>query len=273
MAFGNDPYETAGGLAGGYLGAAAGTGLGGPLGTVAGGYLGAQLGMRAGDQVEGFMGQRGGLGQFLGVDPQTGGPFGLNAYNPSARQAAPFDPAMQAQLRDQQQQLIGQLQQQASGQGPSIAAMQAQSAGEAAAKQAQGLMAAQRGLNPALGAYMAGQQLADAGQQTARAAAEARLAEMQQARGLLGQTLAGARGQDLDVGQLQQQGAQWNAGAQNQMQSQQNQQISDTEQQRHGANYQARNQFLQQAGQAGQQVLGKLLQAGGQIAGGAGGGG
>lgn len=185
-----------------------------------------------------------------GIDAPNSGPFQLGNYQGGASYGAAqqnadlarlrmMDPNADAQSRAAQSGLLRQLQLQASGQAPSLAAMQAQQAGQANQAQALGMLASNRGLNPGMAARMAGQQLGTMGAQTAAAAAQARLAEQMQAQGLMGQVSGQMRGQDMA-------GTQFNASAYDQalqqaldrqygLQGQQNQGIAQMEAQRRNA--------------------------------------
>lgn len=129
------------------------------------------------------------------------------------RMPAPqMGPAAQGQdsfFRQQQAQLINQLEAQAQGRGPSLAAQQLQAGQDRAQRQGQAQAAASMGPNAALAQFqaqsMAGQGAAQANQD----AAMARMQEQYNAQSMLGQNLAGARGADEAM-------SQFNAGARNQ---------------------------------------------------------
>lgn len=108
-------------------------------------------------------------------------------------------------FRDQQAGLMGQLQQRANGQGPSMADMQMQRGLQGALAQQQALAASGRG-NPAMAARQASMQSGNIASQMAGQGAMARAAEQQGAQGMLGQMLQGARGQDINQQQVNNQG-------------------------------------------------------------------
>ena len=205
----------------------------------------------------------------LGLNP--GGRFDQNQYDPNAVQAAAqvqtaqgFDPAAQAQTRAAQTGLLSSLQQQAQGVGPSIADAQANHALDANAQQAGTFLAQNRGLSPGAAAQLGAQQLAQAQGQVNQQHVLGKLGEQMNAQQQLGQVASSARGQDLNLGQLQNQAGQFNAQqfnaqlgadaqAQNTLKSQQNQQIAAQEAARRGTQ---------------QKVFGGLLEGGEQAAGG-----
>ena len=100
----------------------------------------------------------------------------------------------QSGFRNQQQNLMGMLEQRARGEGPSMAQMQLKDAMGKNVSAQQALMAA--GGNPAA-ARQASQQASAIGGSLAGQAAQLRAQEMTQAQGLLGQFSGQARGQDL----------------------------------------------------------------------------
>lgn len=100
-----------------------------------------------------------------------------------------------------QKSLADMLEEQSKGGGPSIAQNQLQAATDRTGQQAAGLIASQRGLNPALAARQVLQQQAAANQAAANQSAQLRAQEMLNARQLLGQNLASQRSQD--IGQYQ----------------------------------------------------------------------
>lgn len=147
-------------------------------------------------------------GEFRAADP---GQLRTNteAYlNPSVDQfyslgqqsiSAPnIDPA----FRNYQLGLAQQLQQQASGQGPSIAQMQLQQATDRTMGQSAGLIRAATGATPGLAgrtaALLGAQQLGAAG----NASGQLRLQEQQQAQQALAGLSAQARGADIDTGAM-----------------------------------------------------------------------
>jgi hypothetical protein len=105
----------------------------------------------------------------------------------------------QEQFRQGQMGLMAQLQAQASGQGPSLAQMQLQQAGDRNLANAAALGASQRGAGVAGALRGIASQQAGIGQQLAADSAMMRLQEQQQAQGLLAGVLGGARGQDIGL--------------------------------------------------------------------------
>lgn len=105
----------------------------------------------------------------------------------------------QAAARYGQQQLIGQLQQQSRGEGPSLANMQLQRNLLAQRNMAQSMAQSARGGMGALAQRNAAMQMGMAGEQTARMAGEMQLREQMQAQGLLGQQLQAQRAADLQA--------------------------------------------------------------------------
>lgn len=128
------------------------------------------------------------IGSFIG--DIVGGNSDYQANNPYTQ-----DQLMQAlnnsnQIYGQQQGLAGMLMQQAQGQGPNPAQLQYQQNTQQAIQNAAGLMASQRGLNPALAARMAAQTAANmqatAGQNAATLQAQQQLASQNQLQNLYG---------------------------------------------------------------------------------------
>jgi hypothetical protein len=118
----------------------------------------------------------------------------------------------QEQTRGLQMNLANQLQQQAAGQGPSVAGMQLQQGLQQQLMQQRAQAASMGGdVNP----YLAQRQLAEQGAQAAQAtnaqAAMARTQEQMNAQGALGGLTSGMRGQDLNVAGMNQQQALANA--------------------------------------------------------------
>ena len=98
-------------------------------------------------------------------------------------------------FRRQQAALIQGLQQP----GPSVAEQQLQQGLEAQQRQALSLAASQRGVNPGLALRQAQQAQTQAGLGVQQQMGQLRAQEEAQRQGLLAQTLAGARGQDLET--------------------------------------------------------------------------
>lgn len=118
--------------------------------------------------------------------------------------ATPGDPAA---LYAQQQDFANALKAQMNGQGPSLASqMLQQQAGQNAA-QAMGMAAAQRGINPALALRHAMQAGANAQQDAAAKAANARVAEQLGAQGMYGNQLNTMNQQDFQRSAANQQAA------------------------------------------------------------------
>jgi len=103
-----------------------------------------------------------------------------------------------SQYRDDQSSLIGMLQRQAAGEGPSMAGKMLKDALGRNVSTQQALLATGSGPGAARSASM---QASSLGGSIANQAAGARIQEMNSARGLLSQTLQGARGLDLQRNQ------------------------------------------------------------------------
>jgi hypothetical protein len=110
--------------------------------------------------------------------------------------------AAQSPFRQAQLNLVNQLAGQAAGNGPSIAQQQFKMAADQNAAQQFALANSMRGPNQAAVARTAINQAADVNTQMAQAAAVARLQEMQQAQGLLGQTAGQGTTADLQSAQM-----------------------------------------------------------------------
>lgn len=113
--------------------------------------------------------------------------------------AAQIDQAKQAQFRTGQESLVAQLQQQAAGQGPSLAEAQLKTAQNRNLAQQLAIAGASRGGNAGLQARQLQQNMATSGQELANQAAQARMQEQLAARQQLQSTLAGAREQDIGL--------------------------------------------------------------------------
>ncbi len=193
-------------------GAAIGASLGGPVGAGIGGVLGG-LGGYFGDDGEKPSQEE---YQLAGFDRRNNelngairGAAGVQAPQAQAGRIGQFQNAGNgAQFRGGQQQLIGQLQAQANGQGPSLATGQFNRSLESgiAAQQAQANSG--RG-NTALAGRLAAQNIGGLTQDLAGQASQARIQEQISARQQLAGVLGQARGQDIGVNQF-------NAGQQNQ---------------------------------------------------------
>lgn len=149
----------------------------------------------------------------VGDQVKTGG----QAERGNAIGAAGADLAQQNQTRDAQRKLLQQLQQQASGQGPSLAQMQLQKAQSANIAQAMALGQSQRGAGQ--GALLKNIQNQQAGIASGMAndSAMARLQEQMAAQNMLGQNAQNMRAQDINVAGMGLQNNQFNAGQSNQM--------------------------------------------------------
>lgn len=132
-------------------------------------------------------------------------------------QQAQMDPTQQAQFRGDQQSLVQALQARAMGQGgPSQAEMQMRQGMGDIARQQRAAAAGARGMSPALAQKMAAQNIAQAQQGMVGQTGMLRAQEQAQAQQSLGSVLSGARGQDIGMTQLGQQGSMFNAGQFNQ---------------------------------------------------------
>lgn len=104
-------------------------------------------------------------------------------------------------FRDNQRNLITNLEAQAAGRGPSLAGEQLRAATDRNVRQQVGL--SQTGLgNPAAAAMMAQNNSANLGAQASQDAAAARIQEQYNAQNLLGLNIHGARGQDEEMGRF-----------------------------------------------------------------------
>lgn len=172
--------------------------------------------------------------------------------NANLASAAAINQTPQAQFRNQQQTLAGQLSAQAAGQGPSLAMNQLRQGTDRNIQQAMAMAASQRGANPALALRQLGGQVVMANQQAASDAANLRAQEQMAAREQLGGVLSGARTQDIglatDQAGLTQQAALANQGAKNEFAAQQ----AQMQQQAALANQQAALQSRQLNDQASQ---------------------
>jgi len=112
-------------------------------------------------------------------------------------QAAQINMGPQDQFRNAQMGLVSQLQNQAAGQGPSIAQMQLQQGADRNLANAIAMRAGGQGGGLAM--RNIAQQRADIGQQLAGQAGIQRLQEQQQAQQMLGGVAGGARGQDIGL--------------------------------------------------------------------------
>ena len=149
-----------------------------------------------------------GLFDFLGPALGTNNTFHINPmqldhtdYNSAIDQsnAAAIGSLNAGQTTGAQQgTLANQLQQQANGQGPSLAQMQLQQASDSNLKNNAALIASQRGINPAQAGRQVAVSNASQGQNLANQSAQLRLQEQLQKQQLLAQTLQGQRGLDIN---------------------------------------------------------------------------
>lgn len=171
------------------------------------------------------MGMFGGIGSAIGGAVGTIGSIlgGTSGYKPSQiainkqDYVNPEQAANQKMLADMLAQYQGRtatqdpyaamqmaqaqaLQQQAAGQGPSLAQSQLQQGTNRNLAQQMALMASARS-NPAMAMRMSAMNAANIGQQSAQQAADLRLQEQLGAQGLLGQALQTGRGQNLSTQQ------------------------------------------------------------------------
>lgn len=105
----------------------------------------------------------------------------------------------QDQFRQGQLGLAYQLSQQAAGQGPSLAQQQLQAGTDRNIAQAMAMAQAQQGQGAGLAQRQVAQQQAGMAAQTNQDAGALRLQEQMQAQNMLGQVLAGGRGQDIGL--------------------------------------------------------------------------
>jgi len=177
--------------------------------------------------------------------------------------------AQNSQIAQRQNQYLDMLQQRASGQAPSLAEAQMKTAQDRNLAQQVAAITAQRGGNNAATQRMMMQGQAQQGQALAGQAAQARLQEMNEAQGMYGNAVQGARGQDLQITDMLQRQAMQRQAEQTNLQSQADQmrqaQIDRQAQLRTGAaqtNLQQRAADLQSAGAAGEFVRGAVISAG-----------
>jgi hypothetical protein len=137
-------------------------------------------------------------------------------------QAATIDQSQANQFRNQQKDLTQALADRAAGRGgPSLAEMQMRRGLDTSIASQRAQAASARGLSPGMAQRLAANNIAQAQQATNADATMLRASEQQQAQGMLGNVLAGARGQDLGVAG-QQAGFQQQAGLANQQAELQN---------------------------------------------------
>lgn len=165
------------------------------IGTVGGGIAGFVYGGPAGAAVGASLG-----GQLGGV---IGGQQDLQPYDasPSAEEQA----------------FMAKLQQQAAGNGPSVAAEQMKIGADKANQNASALAASQRGVNPALAARLAADAQAANNQNVIQQTGALRAQEQLGSQDLIGRMLASQRGTGLQAAQLNQQANQYNTQNRNNM--------------------------------------------------------
>lgn len=132
----------------------------------------------------------------------------MNKRTDPTMQAAMIDPTQQAEIRKRQINLANALQQQAAGQGPSLASAQLQDATNRGMQQAMGMAASQKGLSAGQRARMALNSAAQVQRDAGMNAAQTRMQEQLNAQNALASVLAGARGQDMSLASNQAQLAQ-----------------------------------------------------------------
>lgn len=162
-------------------------------GALAGGSIGGPWGAAIG-------GIGGGLAGLLGSDPQQAqqGRW-QDMYNQMSAPGQTATMAGDSTFRPDQQMLVNQLQQMATGQGPSLAGQMLKTATDRNVSQQQALAQSGSG-NATMAAQGAARNSAQLGAQSAQDAATARMAEQMNAIQQLGGVLQGARGQDQTLG-------------------------------------------------------------------------
>jgi hypothetical protein len=204
------------------------------------------------------MGLFGGLQDLLGskntyhVDPLNLNQFDYNEAMKKAQEAA-LGSINQGNAAGQNQATLNQqLMDQANGVGPSLAQLQLQQASDDNIKNQAGLIASQRGMNPANAARAIALSGANQGQQLANQSAQLRLQEQLQKQQLLAQGLASQRGQDIG-----QQGANASLfGLTGQLNQGQNAQNMQNYYAAHGINAGVEAQNVAGANQLGGQLIG-----------------
>lgn len=153
------------------------------------------------------------MGSILGGGPGGGGTFGqnlmgINPYTPEAIGEQNFAPAIQQSQAGmgndfaQQQAFANALLAQSQGAGPNPALEQLKAATQQNAQQGAGLIASQKGINPALAARMAAQNTANANQQAAGQAANMRAQQQLGAQSNLGNVYGQLSGEQLQNQQI-----------------------------------------------------------------------
>ena len=135
-----------------------------------------------------------------GTNAVTIDPVERITQNPQVGDMNVLDPTNSA-FYEKQKALAAALEQQAAGQGPSLANLQLQEALEAALKNQMGALAGTPGVNAAMASRLFGYQAGDARRNAALAAAQTRMAEQLAARQQLNEILASGRAQDTAIQQ------------------------------------------------------------------------
>lgn len=180
-----------GGAKGAAGGAAVGATVGGPYGALIGGAIGGLGGLFGGGGGGGD--QSNALSDFQKQQLQA---YQESIQNRTAPQLAGGPGLAQASsFRDNQQALIGQLQRQASGQGPSVSSLQLQQATDRNTAQQQSMAQSGRG-NATLANIVAANNGNNFGQAAAQQAAQGRIQEQLNAQNALGSNIAWGRTAD-----------------------------------------------------------------------------
>ena len=171
---------------------------GGLQGAAGGAMAGSTFGP-AGTLIGGGIGLLGGLYGSNGTDPavEANRQRMLQFYNQLGNQG-PAAQAGYSDFRNNQANLISNLEAQASGRGPSLAGQQLKAATDRNIKQQAGIAQSGAG-NPAAAAMMAGNNTAQLGAQSAQDAAAARIQEIYNAQNLLGLNIQSGRGADEGI--------------------------------------------------------------------------
>lgn len=180
----------------------------------------------------------------------------VNARKAPTAKAASIDQRPQAQFRNAQANLVGQLEAQAAGQGPSLAQSQLQSATDRNIQQQAALAASARGRTAGQGMRAAQMGAATANQQAARQSAETRMQEQMAARQQLAGVSSDARGQDIGLA-TNQAGLSQQANLANQQAALQAQAQKDAMSQFYNQGLVGLNQFNQNKAMALEQLKGQ----------------
>lgn len=141
----------------------------------------------------------GGLGGLFGGDSEADKQRALQMkfYNEMSNQG-PAAQGQYSEFRNNQKNFINNLENQAAGRGPSLAAEQLKAATDRSTKQSQGLAQSGQG-NPLAAMMMAQEASGQMGAQNAQTAAAARMQEQLNAQGQLGQAIWSGRSSDEDM--------------------------------------------------------------------------